>query len=451
MLKASIQHYKDKSSDPKKAQSYVVCVNSLGHLSHLTEYEKNDYVVFIDELTSFLNLTHNDTLNHNIKYVYSLLTSLIKRADKVIVSDAIIFDNAFEFLKTRMQTHKKTLYIKNEFNKFQDVPAVRVKDENLMLDKILNECKNNKPFLFGCDSATIATEWMNKCKSEVSEKDHDKFILLTADTNIKITDAEKQFKNKYVFYSPKITYGVDFSIDTPQNVYIYQKGQSIMPNGTFQQTTRCRNIESLYYYSEVKEHEAHYTSLEDVKQTLTENVKYFQTSNQQLYNVSSIYDEDEEKFKVIENSFFNLFCFTEYVNDSYQTNMTQHFENLLILNGFDISEEGTAKKMDNEDKKEIKELTKQLQDELFEEFINTECKGHKKYDAFNTNINFLKIPQTKEMLEKYKAEITDKHVLQDHLNIIRLLKTDKYIYDKQTAAKNSCYDVKNMTTIYSQI
>ena len=30
----------------------------------------------------------------------------------------------------------------------------------------------------------------------------------------------------------------------------------------------------------------------------------------------------------------------------------------------------------------IKELTKQLQDELFEEFINTEYKGHEKYDAF---------------------------------------------------------------------
>ena len=72
-----------------------------------------------------------------------------------------------------------------------------------------------------------------------------KTLLLTADTNFKIYDAQEQFKDKFVFYSPKITYGVDFSIDNPQNVYIYQKGQSIMPNGTFQQTTRCRNINTI--------------------------------------------------------------------------------------------------------------------------------------------------------------------------------------------------------------
>jgi hypothetical protein len=45
----------------------------------------------------------------------------------------------------------------------------------------------------------------------------------------------------------------------------------------------------------------------------------------------------------------------------------------------------------------------------------------------------------------------DKYVLQDHLNIIRLLKTDDYIKGKLIAAKESSYDIKNMTMIYSKV
>jgi predicted house-cleaning NTP pyrophosphatase (Maf/HAM1 superfamily) len=108
-----MQHY--KNGDPYEAQSYVVCINSLGQLNQLTDFEKEDYIIFIDELTSFLNFTHNDTLNNNIKYVYSMLSSLNKKAHKVITGDAVIFDNAFQFLQSRINVDKKTLYIKKQF------------------------------------------------------------------------------------------------------------------------------------------------------------------------------------------------------------------------------------------------------------------------------------------------------------------------------------------------
>jgi hypothetical protein len=448
----NIEHYKTTKIEPCDASALVLCINSLTKLSKLTKEDKNKYIVFIDEITSFLNITHNSTLDKNIKVVYNMLTSIIKNAKKVIVGDAIVLDNVFEILKSRIKAEdKKTLFITNNYNKFQGVPAVRVRNERLMLNKLIQQCKDQKPFLFGCDSATIATKWYNRCKSEVPETEHDKFILLTADTNKTIKDAEQEFKNKYVFYSPKITYGVDFSIDTPQNVYIYQQGDTIMPNGTFQQTTRCRNIQTLYYYSECKEHDSKYTDLEDVKETLRKNIQYFQDKNKHLYNVSTIYDEDDEEYKVVENSFFNLFAFSEYMIDLYKTNMTKHYQDLLIMNGFVMSEEGTIEKLDKEEKQALSELTKEIQEELFKEYLETEYKGDEKYDSFNRHIEFLQIPKDNETLEKYKNEIMDKYVLQDHLNIIRLLKTDDYIKGKLIAAKESSYDIKNMTMIYSKV
>jgi hypothetical protein len=162
-----------------------------------------------------------------------MVISIIRHTHKVIVGDAIILNNVFEILKNRINAEgKQTLFITNNYNKFQGVPAVRVRNEQLMLNKLIHQCKEGKPFLFGCDAVSLATKWYNRCKSEVPEEEHDKFILLTAEINKPIKDTEQEFKNKYVFYSPKITYGVDFSIDTPQNVYTYQKGDTIMPNGT---------------------------------------------------------------------------------------------------------------------------------------------------------------------------------------------------------------------------
>jgi len=78
--------------------------------------------------------------------------------------------------------------------------------------------------------------------------DKDNFILITSKTKYIVNDAIKEFKDKFVFYSPCITFGVDFSIEEKQDVFIYITGKSLMPDGCFQQTTRTRNIDKLYYY-----------------------------------------------------------------------------------------------------------------------------------------------------------------------------------------------------------
>jgi hypothetical protein len=67
-------------------------------------------------------------------------------------------------------------------------------------------------------------------------------LLITADTGFCVTNATEHFKDNFVFYSPTITFGVDFSVDVPQDVFIYIAGNSIQPSGSFQQAIRCRNI-----------------------------------------------------------------------------------------------------------------------------------------------------------------------------------------------------------------
>jgi hypothetical protein len=136
--------------------------------------ELSQYFVYIDEINSFLQLTHNKTLDTNIRQIFNLLMRIIKYAHKIIVSDNLITDSVFELLKCRGDYK----FIVNEYKKFQDVEAVRIRDQPLFLDLLKEHINDNNYFLFGCDSCTIVEMLYNDCIKDVTEQDKDKFLLI---------------------------------------------------------------------------------------------------------------------------------------------------------------------------------------------------------------------------------------------------------------------------------
>ena len=96
-----MQHCKNTKLHYDDATSLTICINSLQKLWMLDDADLQDYIVYIDEIVSFLELTHNDTLNSKLKEVFHLLSRIIRHAKKVIVSDALITDNVIECLKHR--------------------------------------------------------------------------------------------------------------------------------------------------------------------------------------------------------------------------------------------------------------------------------------------------------------------------------------------------------------
>jgi hypothetical protein len=119
----------------KRNEHFYICINSLLKLEHLSNEDLGQYVVFIDEINSFLQFTHNETIK-DLKRVYNLLLRIIKNAHKVIVCDNIICDNVFELLEVRGDVEQK-FYI-NEYSKFEGVQARRCKNENNFLEIIKN-------------------------------------------------------------------------------------------------------------------------------------------------------------------------------------------------------------------------------------------------------------------------------------------------------------------------
>jgi len=297
--------------------NFIICINSLKKLDLMDDEYFIDKIIYIDEINSFLEgLTHNKNLDNYIKIIYEILIKLLKKAHKIIATDATILNNVFDFFKFR--DVNKTIFIINEYQKYKGIKAIRVKNENLFLDKLSNDIKNNKYFLFACDSCEIITKLYLKFKKDYPDKSKH-MILITSDSKFDISDASEDFKNKWVFYSPSIITGVDFSIETKQNQYVYVKGDSISPSSIYQQSTRNRNIDKLYYYVDVKERESKYQSVEEVK----ENYKKLIEINHKINNICKQFNEKEETY-INENMFFNIFCHNEYILDIYNTNKKMH-------------------------------------------------------------------------------------------------------------------------------
>jgi hypothetical protein len=65
-----------------------------------------------------------------------ILMNFIDNAAKVIVSDAIIDDNCFEFLKNR----NNILFIENAYQKYKDIEAIRLRNEHDFRDALMEHC-----------------------------------------------------------------------------------------------------------------------------------------------------------------------------------------------------------------------------------------------------------------------------------------------------------------------
>ena len=94
-----------------------------------------------------------------------------------------------------------------------------------------------------------------------------------------------------MFYSPSIIFGVDFSIEQSQDVFIINKGRTLDPSAIFQQTTRTSNIKNLYYYSELSNNDPLYESFDDCKQMYL-NIR---NKSQEINEVCTYLDEDDNE------------------------------------------------------------------------------------------------------------------------------------------------------------
>ena len=99
----------------------------------------------------------------------------------------------------------------------------------------------------------------------------------------------------------------------------------------------------------------------------------------------------------------------------------------------------------------MKEATTEQKAKLFNEFLAAENKDLNKFTPIVERMTFLNLPNVNKVLEQYKDVITDDKALDNHLNLIRLLKSNDYIKSKLHKIDGETFKVKTIDTIYNKI
>lgn len=457
--------YKDKNGN------LVICINSLLKLDYLNVKQMKDKIIYIDEFECFSNnLTHNKNLDSNIRLINNLLMKLVKNCYKLIISDALINENVKNFLNI-YKSVRKTIFIKNTYKKFKDVKAIRFHNENQFLDQVKKDIEENKYFLFGSDSCSkitqyfdevskkeqekiyekddeIITEIFNKIIANVDEEKKKKFLLITSKTAFKITNANEQFKDMFVFYSPSIVNSVDFSSLTPQNAYLYFNSLTINSQSMFQQATRTRNINVLKFYGNQRQNNYVYDDLSDVETINRDLINSCDKIKKVCFNTN---EDDEET--IVENAFFKMWCFNEYTNDCYNTNKISHFQNILIEEGFKLTHVGKDVILDKKKQTQMIKTTQKNSINDYENFVEL-YKSKKKFNGYEKYIERIKIFNLKHDeldIDKLGYLVYDEYNLNSYFNLLKLFKTDDYIDEKMDDLNIKSYSVKMVNNVYNKI
>lgn len=425
-----------------KNNNIVICVNSL--LKYKNTESFDNYIIYIDEIHSFLSsLTHNDKLK-NKKSIFNILVKMVKTCKRLILSDAHITEQVLTFLKIKDKELNDSLYSINEYKKYNGKKAIHICDENHFIIKMMEDIQNNKYFLCPCDSLTEITRVYDMIREWIIEHDDinklKDMILITDQTNYDLFNANIQFHNKWVFYSPKITYGLDFSNSDNQNVYYFMKGNSIDPSIMYQQIMRTRNIDTLYYYihEKVDIKELKYYSYDECVEH-NENILKCSNSIKEV----CLYLNENDDDQIIKNSFFTLYCQNEYMLNCYNSNKLYHFQKILKQKGFILSTNINPAEDIDYTPKDINEYNEEIDSIITlnvddEDNINIIMLENQIPKCIYDRLNY--IFHGKCSLNDYeecKEMIFDDNKYNNHFNILKLCKNQNYILEKLKEKNNT--------------
>lgn len=474
-----LKDYRD-SSGALFGDDLTICINSINRLNITVEEMKN-YIIYIDEISSLINFTHNKLVDVNNIVITKKLIDLINNCYKLVLSDNFINDSLFKLIKHR---HGEMLILINEFKKYKDKEAIKVDDENIFKQTISDHLEHNNYFFYGSDSKkTIKKDYYNFInKYESSPEIINNMLLITGDgiaqggnmiKNFKLTNPSEQFKNKYLFYSPSITTALDYSQDTPQDVFININGSSITACDIYQQTSRTRNINKVYYFSKSTNKPPKYENICNVEEQTKDSITIYNNNNMTLFND---YSENLptatlcgkcNNDSIYNDIFKQIFINNEYILDCLKTSTTAQYENFLIKGGFNIIKTNKPLiKLTNEINKRLESILKDYDDLIFNQFLKAEeaeeLADEKKiikqyeykedYKTFKSNIDFLKLDvKDDDEMMKYKKIIQDEHEKIKHIQIIHGLESTQNLENRIIKTYNNTQDLTSSNGFFNKL
>lgn len=444
-------HYSKESDVDLINNDSILCINSI---LKIDGFDYGNTILYIDEPTHMLmNMVNNETIK-KLKQVTACFIDLFKNCKKVVLTDAHMNKSVMDLIKLRKTEEDDIYRYVNKYQKFaksKDTPVVQaesVTDVDSFAKKMIDKVKSGSKFVFCSDSLQKCEKYYALCMKASKPEDKKKFFLITKHTDTDFNVAtDINFNNAWVFYSPKITCGL--SVITKKNIdcFMYIQGGIISPISLYQQATRVRSMNKMYYHIEQTTTKfAKYNSYKSCQEYFKKKISDFN----ELSNMCTYIDEDGSN-KINDNFFFNLYTHKEYTNSIQFQNIRHFFELELNKSGFQIIRSSDI--CDESFEQELEEvLVEHKKHEIteLEGIIEEEFKNEKTGNYLIKRCQYLKINDA-ESVNRYKNVIQDNNLFETVQRFEKTLRSKKYIQDKIRDLKSQKYTVEVCDNSYTKV
>jgi hypothetical protein len=349
---------------------FIVQIDSVARYQEndFRRYLESDYILYIDEVRSVLSHIYTSftpTMLKNRTKIIKRINDLIKNASYFIAVDAdlstyIIKNYLFNFID-----EEETFIYNNT------IKQETTKDLNIYYDfknivfKMIEEIKAGNYFVSCFDSVAKLNGIIQTIKDNLNDNDlkhfeeNKKIYTATRGTLLNV-DINEEWKNKYIFYSPTITTGIDYQGPEPQSVFIISTGFSIDAFNISQQGARCRKIKDINLYVEETGRHLRYADFEDYKNNFLDTLKktiddHNEERNKKLNIIYKDADDYKELKDLIQDDIYNtnegykyremtkdektntnIFLYFNYINGILKNDPYFYIKLLLKKKGFNI-------------------------------------------------------------------------------------------------------------------
>lgn len=461
------QHHKNFNDNGIKLKSYATmderhlndCDNLVIQLDSITKIDWKKWqncIIYVDEINSLVDyLLNSSTLRNKRMMVWQIFNMLIKNSGWLIGVDADISDNVLSLFD---ELNEEYYLIHNTYMNCKDKPAIHYNDKNRLISKMKMKLKNGEYFVACFDSLRdqniIIEDLKQYCEHNGLDCKDDFLIYSSKDgDDNSLKDVSISWKNKYVFYSPKIVYGLDFNNEDELDVFFIGKGTSVNPLQFSQMVARTRNIKKLHYFIEEHNTPLEFDTIADVRIYFEDMTSYYDKVVNDCDKCDNAFEKPDLKVlkkriegmcymqidprtgeTVFSNVIYEKLFYQSYFYDQIMRSaMLYHFEQILKEKGYKI----TQNKKISKTKLNVKKLKDDVENNLIQKVDRIQNDKEESLTASELKLK-QQMQKRADLLqieldnEDFQDVIVDDKKFVNHLNISTLLKDniDEQLVDK---------------------
>ena len=299
-------------------------------------------IVILDEVNSLLSHLRSPTMINRRRETYLYLVELIRNASYVISMDCDMSDWNITFLqevengkpgsdlKKQKDSYDNYIVYYNTVKNKIGTKAIIYYCSQTMIDVMLEHLKEGKYFMACFDSLkqmNLIIDFLNENIKKVGKGQKEDWLIYSSEIDYQLIDT-KTWIDKFVFFTPTIIYGIDYSYKKV-DVFSFTSKTHLNPLQVYQMISRARNQGKVHVYCSERPGYLKYKGVEDV---IRETDLYEK-------NFASIMPTYKDHIDIDDKPYRTMFYNYKFMDSVLKTNIKDYLIDILIEKGYDLTYE----------------------------------------------------------------------------------------------------------------